>query len=191
MESNTNPRRGDWVQTFSKKRVYPLDPRPEDICIEDIAHALSNQCRFAGHTKHFISVGQHSVLVSRLCPEPYKLWGLLHDASEAYLMDIPSPFKYLPEMATYRTFEAGMQYIIYLKFGLLGPEPPEVKAADKLMLTCEATDLLSPLLPGWDKWIERLDISLISPFEEDNLWFPEFAEDKFLYEFEALTKAKH
>ena len=50
-----------WIQTFTGKRMYPLDPKPEDICIEDIAHALSNICRFTGHTKKFYSVGEHSI----------------------------------------------------------------------------------------------------------------------------------
>ena len=177
-------RRGDWIQTFTGKRFYPLDPRPEDINITDIAHALSNQCRFAGHVNQFYSTAQHSVLVSRLLPREFALWGLLHDASEAYLMDIPSPFKYLPEMSTYRTFEAGAQYIIYLKYGCLGPEPPEVKVVDKQMLCVEATNFLGKLLPGWEKWMQNInykDIPVPKPLS------PKEAERLFLFEFEYLT----
>jgi hypothetical protein len=56
---------GDWIKTFSGINFYPMDPRPEDIRIEDIAHALSNQCRFSGHVAVFHSVAQHSILVAK------------------------------------------------------------------------------------------------------------------------------
>lgn len=46
---------GDWIQTYTNKQFWPLDPRPEDVCIEDIAHALSLQCRFTGHVREFYS----------------------------------------------------------------------------------------------------------------------------------------
>ena len=84
---------GDWIQTMSGVIFYPLDPRPEEIRIEDIAHALSHQCRFAGHCREFYSVAEHSVRVSRELPQEFMLWGLLHDASEAYLVDLPRPIK--------------------------------------------------------------------------------------------------
>ena len=82
-------RKGDWMQTHSGIQFWPLDPRPEDILIEDIAHALSNQCRFAGHCCFHYSVAQHSVLVSENVPAQDAMWGLLHDAGEAYLVDLP------------------------------------------------------------------------------------------------------
>ena len=59
-----NTRDDAWILTFTGRRVWPLDPRPEDICIEDIAHALALTCRFTGHCREFYSVAQHSVLVS-------------------------------------------------------------------------------------------------------------------------------
>ena len=57
-------RRGDWMQTHSGLRFYPLDPRPEDIRIEDIAHALPMICRFNGHCSRFYSVAEHSLNVA-------------------------------------------------------------------------------------------------------------------------------
>jgi hypothetical protein len=70
------------ITTFSDVRFWPLLPNPDDIRIEDIAHALSNQCRFAGHAREFYSVAEHCVRVSQLCRPEEALWGLLHDASE-------------------------------------------------------------------------------------------------------------
>lgn len=46
-------RTGGWGCTASGRRYWPADPRAEDICIEDIAHALAHQCRFGGHVSRF------------------------------------------------------------------------------------------------------------------------------------------
>src|SRR5271165_7548492 len=86
-------RKGDWIQTYTGRVMYPLDPRPEEINIIDIAHALSNLCRFTGHVRTFYSVAEHSVRVSQHCDPKDALWGLLHDASEAYLADMSRPMK--------------------------------------------------------------------------------------------------
>src|SRR4051794_15527189 len=95
-------RRGGWITTFSRRQFWPLDPHSDEIHIEDIAHSLSQQCRFGGHSRSFYSVAQHSCLVSALCKANDALWGLLHDASEAYLGDIPRPLKSLPEFEFYQ-----------------------------------------------------------------------------------------
>jgi hypothetical protein len=112
-------RKGDWIETFTGKQFWALDPRPDDICIEDIAHALSNICRFNGHCKHFYSVAQHSINVAnRLKEKGYdkdiQLYGLLHDASEAYLCDIPCPIK--KYLSKYKKYETNLQNMIYEKF---------------------------------------------------------------------------
>src|SRR4051812_6540197 len=85
--------KGDWMQTISGKAFFPLDPRPADVDIQDIAHALAFQCRFGGHVKEFYSVAEHSVRVSLICAHEDAKWGLLHDATEAYLSDIVRPVK--------------------------------------------------------------------------------------------------
>jgi len=82
-----------FLPTCSGRRVHLLNPSPDEIAIEDIAHALSHACRFAGHVPSYYSVAQHSVLVSELLDERTALWGLLHDASEAYLHDLTRPLK--------------------------------------------------------------------------------------------------
>lgn len=62
-------RRGDFICTYTGRKFYPLDPRPEDVCIEDIAHALALVNRFGGHTRVPYSVAQHSVLCCQNAPE--------------------------------------------------------------------------------------------------------------------------
>lgn len=141
--------------TASGRRYWPADPRPEDFDIRDIAHALSHTCRFAGHVREFYSVAQHSVLVATHAltlwrpshggtPEGAALWGLLHDASEAYLVDIPQPLKLLPEMAGYRTLERRMMAAICDAFGIPREMPPAVAEADEVLLATEARDLMPP-----------------------------------------------
>jgi hypothetical protein len=73
-----------YFRTFTGRRVHSLSPSSDEIDIDDIAHSLAYQCRFLGHTDGFYSVAQHSVLVSQMVPEQDALWGLLHDAAEAY-----------------------------------------------------------------------------------------------------------
>ena len=82
-----------YILTYKKIEFYPLNPKIEDIDIEDIAHALSLLCRANGHFKHFYSVGLHSIncaseAISRGYSQNVVLGCLLHDGSEAYLADI-------------------------------------------------------------------------------------------------------
>lgn len=135
---------GCWMRTFSGRRFYPLAPRAEDLHLLDIAHALSHQCRFAGHVQEFYSVAQHSVIVSHMLEEEghpplTALTGLLHDAPEAYLMDLPTPVKRL--MPEYRQAEDRLWAVIRERFQLedLGDV---VKRADLLALAAEARDLM-------------------------------------------------
>ena len=79
--------------TFTGKLVNPLDLTPQDVDIRDIAHHLSNMCRWQGATRHFYSVAEHCVHVSRLVPTGYALLALLHDAAEAYMGDAIRPIK--------------------------------------------------------------------------------------------------
>ena len=112
-------------------RFWPLLPNPADIRIEDIAHALSNQCRFGGHAREFYSVAEHCVRVSQNCRPEDALWGLLHDASEAYLSDVPAPLKELPQFEAYRAAERSLQGTIAVRFGLSTEQPRSVTEADR------------------------------------------------------------
>jgi len=166
-------RTGDWIQTFTGKRFYPLDPRAEDIDINDIIHALSNQTRFAGHCTTFYSVAQHCVLVSAMCLPENALWGLLHDASEAYLVDIPSPLKKAKEFEAYRNAEAKLMLVICEVFGLPPLEPDEVKVVDKRILATEARDLTMSHGRGWSMSYEPYDFHIVP-------WSPEEARIKYM-----------
>jgi len=138
-----------WIQTYTGRRFTPTNPVIEAIVLEDIAHPLSMQCRFSGHTKEFYSVAQHSVLVSYICDRADALWGLLHDASEAYLVDIPRPIKQSGKFDNYLEFEKVMQKAVCKRFGLPEEMPASVKMADDTLLMTEARDLMSPLHAGW------------------------------------------
>src|SRR6266700_4788978 len=102
--------RGDWIQTAMGRKFWPMDPRSGEVFIDDIAHALSMLCRFGGHCIRFYSVAEHSVLLSRVAEPRFKLWALLHDASEAYLADVPRPVK--PALVGYKDAEERVQRAI-------------------------------------------------------------------------------
>lgn len=172
-----------WIQTYSGKRFTPLNPTMNSIVIQDIANALSMQCRFAGHITEFYSVAQHSVYVSYLCDSRYSLHGLLHDASEAYLVDIPSPLKKSKLFSEYRKVEENLQKTIYRRFGLHEEEGEleSVKHADKLMLGIEAKQLLS-LRDDWGTITDSIPPFLIKPLN------PKDAKVLFLKRFFELMK---
>jgi uncharacterized protein len=170
-----------WIQTHSGRRFCPTNPNPDAIVIQDIAHALSMQCRFSGHCKHFYSVGQHSVLVSYICDSQDALWGLLHDAAEAYLVDFPRPLKRSGKFQAYIDFENQMQEAICRRFGLPLTEPPSVKKADTALLATEARDLMSPLHSDWRRPTDPLPF-LIEPWDHNK------AKDRFMKRFFELTE---
>jgi hypothetical protein len=177
-ELNSGNDEASWIQTFSCRKFNPLDPNPESIVIQDIAHALSMQCRFSGHVKEFYSVAQHSVGVSYLTAPEDALWGLLHDASEAYLVDIPSPLKKSGKFDPYLDFERNMMAAVCKRFNLSLEEPPSVKKADRNMLVIEAEQLMSPLHPDW-KYHDSappFKVLSLSPKDAKKMFLRRFAE---------------
>jgi hypothetical protein len=152
-----------WIQTFTGRQFFPLDPRAEDVDLRDIAHALSLLCRFNGHVNEFYSVAQHSIHVAEivmddpLCmgqPEGFvsevRAAALLHDAHEAYFCDMASPIK-LELNGLIGPIEARLQDAIHEAFHL-NPGPDElaaIKRADRLALATEARDLMGPAVDGW------------------------------------------
>ena len=177
-----NGRKGDWIQTFTGLVMYPLDPRPEELCIADIAHALSNLCRFTGHCREFYSVAEHSVRVSLACDPVHAMWGLLHDASEAYIADMSRPVKRYSEFgAVYQVVENRLMAAIVQRFNLPTEMPESVKRADTVLLMTEKRDLMHGCTKAWEDTAEPLAESIVpmGPF---------LAEHVFLRRFEQLVR---
>lgn len=146
-----------WIQTHTGKQFFPLDPSPDQVDIEDIAHALSMQCRYAGHCDSFYSVAQHSVLVSRMVPQEHALCALLHDATEAYISDVPSPVKHgIKEFCDLE--DRIWRLAIAPKFDLPQTLPKEVKEADYKILAVEKRDVVRD--HGYDWGLGDIDVSL-------------------------------
>jgi len=154
------------IRTFTGIYMNVFEPTLEMICIEDIAHALSNQCRFGGHLPTFYSVAQHSIECCAMAEDKYKLQALLHDASEAYLIDVPRPIK--TELSNYKEIEDNLMRLISEKFGFTYPLEQQVKNIDEIQLRYE-----------WNKFM------LNNPGNTLCLT-PKQAKQKFLSTFELL-----
>lgn len=178
-------RKGTWIQTHSGRQYWPADPRPADILIDDIAHALSMQCRFAGHSSRFYSVAEHSVHVSRLVPPEYQLAGLLHDATEAYLHDLTRPLKQM--MPEYRLLEDRNWFVIAAKFDLDFDLPACVKEADATMVFVERRQLFPNVVDAED-WghglVEPAELPDVGPLG----WPQRHAKQLFYDRFFDLTR---
>ena len=137
----------DWIETFTGKKFYPLEPDKDLIDIEDIAHALSFICRFNGHAPIFYSVAEHSLYCLYIARELNldkitQLQCLMHDASEAYISDIPRPIKkYLPK---YKDYENKLLDFIFEKYKIPKKMPAIVKEIDTRMLKTECVQLFKP-----------------------------------------------
>lgn len=139
----------DFVETRTGKRVSVQDPKPDQFDIKDIAYALSNTCRFNGHCAGFYSVAEHSVAVALRLPVDLRLAGLLHDATEAYLGDIPSPIKQF--LNDYRVIERRFEEAIIRTFDLelTANDWQQVKTADIDALFTEAHFLIPSQGKDW------------------------------------------
>jgi len=149
-----------WIGTFTGGRFYPMGPDPDRLSIVDIAHSLGNMCRYTGHCSPFWSVAAHSIEVShrveravrkqfdddRIVAE-FAMTGLLHDAGEAYLVDIPRPIK--PLFLNYKQWSDALDESVAERFGIIFPHPNVVKEIDTAMLTAEIRQFF---LPGSFAW---------------------------------------
>jgi 5'-deoxynucleotidase YfbR-like HD superfamily hydrolase len=179
------PAPGPYLQTVSGRWVNPFDPDPEQLDAGDIARALANQCRFGGHSRVFYSVAQHSVIVSQLVEQrggdgEDAFAALMHDATEAYLGDMPHPLKHRsPLGAAFKEAEDDLERAINERFAIK-PDVPEVKRADRALLATERRAFSAetwhwPELDG----VEPLDLEL-------NAWSPDEAERAFAERFAQL-----
>lgn len=179
-ENDVGASRGDWIQTATGKQFWPIDPRPHEVCIEDIAHALSMLCRFGGHCRRFYSVAEHSVLLARAATAGNKLWALMHDASEAYLVDVPRPLK--PFLTGYREAEDKIMRAVAVKFHLRLDMPEEVKRLDVAILMDEMLQNMAAPPARWSTDTQPIGIKL-------QFWSPERAREEFLLTFHSLSEA--
>lgn len=170
-----------WIQTYTGLKINVFEPDESMICIEDIAHGLSNTCRWGGHCREFYSVAQHCVLTTSLCSKGDMLWALMHDAAEAYIGDIPTPIKKC--FSGIDKIEEDLLAVIAHKFGLDGfAIPDSVKKADRTALGIEAYNLMDPeVVNGWYGENPMPDVKLA-------FWSPEKAKEIFLGCFEILSK---
>jgi hypothetical protein len=175
-------RKGDWAQIYSGEKFWPLDPKPEEVDINDIAHSLAFQCRFNGHSNFFFSIAQHSVFVSKIVPPEQALAGLLHDAAEAYTGDMVSPLKKnLPP--EFKEIEKEIDKAISEHFGIKNINHIEIKRADKIALFTEMRDLMKKPHSKWD------DVDSYNPHPNKIVPLgPEEAEKEFLERFKELTQ---
>jgi len=182
------PDAGPHIQTVSGRRVNPFEPDPDELDPDDIAQALANQCRFGGHSRVFYSVAQHSAIISDLVLErggspEAALAALLHDAAEAYLVDLPHPLKHRSELGPpYRRAEALLEQAIRERFGLPA-DVPEIKPIDRALLAAERR-AFSQIAWHWPELdgAEPLDVDL-------EAWEPARAAEEFRTRFERLRSA--
>lgn len=149
------------IRTYSGLLVDVLNPETDNFQIEDIAHALSQLCRYGGHSPRFYSVAQHSYLCARMAPVKLQMQALMHDASEAYLCDVPSPIK--PALKNYQVIEEHLMVVIAKRFGFQYPLDEQIHEIDKIILHQE-----------WDELIMGKGTTRF------NTWSPEFAKHMFL-----------
>jgi uncharacterized protein len=170
-----------YISTYLGNRFFPLEPRIDDVAIEDIAHGLAYQCRFNGQTRLFYSVAQHSLIVCSLVPNELKLAALLHDAAEAYLGDMVKPLKVL--LPAFSEIEDNVSRIIGERFGVDLDHHPLVKQADMVALITEKRDLMPYSVEEWSilKGIEPMSVPI-------QAMSPDLAKQVFLDEFVRLTK---
>lgn len=172
------------ITTYSGRWFDILRPEEYEYDIEEIAHSLSNLCRYTGHVNSFYSVAEHSILVSRLVPDKLALCGLLHDASECFLGDVSSPLKkLLPE---YREIEDRVERAIAAHFDIPFPYPKEIKEADKRMYWQERQGIANNGLRD-GLWHQGLRATRK---EQAKGMRPEHAFRFFMHRYEEIMKGK-
>jgi 5'-deoxynucleotidase YfbR-like HD superfamily hydrolase len=182
---NAPPAPGPYLQTVSGRWVNPFDPDPDQLDIGDIARALANQCRAGGHSRVFYSVAQHSVIVSTLVEErggdvEDVFAALMHDASEAYLGDMPHPLKHRsPLGAAFKEAEEHLERALREHFRIKS-DVPEIKRADRALLATERRAFSGEM---WDwpelQGVEPLDLEL-------DPWTPDEAAERFAQRYAEL-----
>lgn len=179
-----------WIQTVSGRQFWPLEPKAEDVDIGDIAHALSMKCRYSGHTQKFYSVAEHSVHIANTAltdgwSAHTALWGLLHDAAEAYLPDIARPIK--AAMPGFAAIEEGVERAVLDRvrqdlpmWGFLLVRCDIIKAYDTRILVDEKAAMMPHTPADWDLAGPALGVQIVG-------WDPTEAKVRFLRAYDNLA----
>lgn len=170
----------DWLQTYTGKQFFPMTPDPHSVDLEDIAHALSMQCRFNGHVREFYSVAEHSVLMAdaylrdfgALADDDTARHMLLHDAAEAYVGDMIRPLKH--DIPAFRIVEGVVLRAIWARFDLIEILPVVVSEYDGRILRDEKAVLLPETPSEWSFGYDNpLNVAI-------QCWTPAEAKRQFL-----------
>ena len=192
--------RGPFVATLSGAYFFIYECNIEDIPVEDMAHALSMNVRFNGHIKRFYSVAEHSCYISDLAGTAaalagmkreevrrVALWGLLHDITEAFVPDIPRPFK--PVIVGFKEYEDKLAQKVARQYNLSWPMPDLVKYMDTNIVRLEA-EVLFPNPPIWTNHYDDLTSIATEVGIEPQKDFgqePDMAFRMFMDRYESLT----
>lgn len=180
-----------YLSTCSNRVLDVMNPKGADIHIDDIAAGLSKICRWNGQIPEFLSVAQHSLMAAALVPDQFRLQALLHDATEAYICDIPTPLK--DKMEAYKVLETSLSKAIYARYDIDTKFSRCVQEADHILLRAEARYFgkkidVTPLeirTPGISETIAMglIDVSLGSS--------PASIERLFLKTFKTLSRRRY
>ncbi|AWL12785.1 uncharacterized protein HMF8227_02333 [Saliniradius amylolyticus] len=167
-------------QTYSGDYLDLSGPDVSALTVNDIAHSLSNQCRFNGHCQAFYSVAQHSVLVSQIVPRELQYDALFHDAAEAVTGDMTHPIKRM--LLDFQALEDEVEEALFAQLGVTTPLDPAIKQADLILLATERRDLMAEQTLPWAmlEGVEPLS-EVISP------WTPEQAKQRFQARYNQLV----
>lgn len=181
MRKGSESRRGDWMQVAGGGRFWPLDPRPEEVSLEVIAHHLSRFNRYGGAIElENYSVAEHATLMAAWVFQEYgdaklALQALHHDDPEAYCGDIIRPIKRQPEMSAFEGIEFGIWCAIAMALDLPLTLDDRIKDADNRILVNEKLQVMADGGLSWGiDHLEPLHGLVVQG------WTPNVAKEKYL-----------
>lgn len=171
---------GSTIKLFTGGYYDVKNPRACDVRIEDIAHVLSNICRFGGHIPRYYSVAEHLIQCYRKSRMEVQPWNvsfacLMHDATETYIGDVVKPLKVLLD-PIYGPIEDANELAIAEAFGIdFASTKPEWKRIDREMLIAERNAIFGS---DGHKWTDE---DSVAPYSfTPNFYLPHWAEKTFL-----------